>query len=133
MLEAAGGLKDGVEAKKLIAAGPMMGIAMPDLDSPVCKNKNTLTVISEDEVEIADEQMTPCLRCGRCNQVCPLGLTPQMMGVAAERKNYDRFENKLYGMECIQCGSCTFICPAKRPLMQLFKQAKAEITASKRK
>ncbi|MCD8249731.1 MAG: electron transporter RnfC, partial [Lachnospiraceae bacterium] len=64
---------------------------------------------------------------------CPLGLTPQMMAEAAERKNKERSETKLYGLECIACGSCTFICPAKRPLMQLFKQAKAEITAAKRK
>ena len=34
---------------------------------------------------------------------------------------------------CIACGSCTYICPAKRPLMQLFKQAKAEIMAAKRR
>ena len=35
--------------------------------------------------------------------------------------------------ECIGCGSCTFTCPAKRPLMQLFKQTKAEIMAAKRR
>ena len=44
-----------------------------------------------------------------------------------------RYEKKLYGLECIQCGSCTFICPAKRPLMQVFKQAKAEIAAAKKR
>jgi multimeric flavodoxin WrbA len=33
---------------------------------------------------------------------------------------------------CIACGSCTFICPARRPLMQLFKQTKAEILAERR-
>ena len=43
-----------------------------------------------------------------------------------------RYEGKLYGLECIQCGSCTYICPAKRPLMQTFKQTKAEIMARKR-
>ena len=46
--------------------------------------------------------------------------------------DYERYENKLKGLECIQCGSCTFICPAKRPLMQILKQAKSEITARKR-
>ena len=55
------------------------------------------------------------------------------MAAAAEKKNYERYEKKLYGLECIACGSCTYICPAKRPLMQLFKQAKAEIMAAKRK
>lgn len=133
LLEAAGGFKDGVEAKKALSGGPMMGIAISTLDVPVQKGNNALTLLKEDDVEVAETKMTACLRCGRCNQACSLGLTPQMMAVAAERKNYDRFENKLYGMECIACGACTYVCPAKRPLMQLFKHAKAEIMAAKRR
>lgn len=133
LLEAAGGIKEGMEAEKMICGGPMMGIAMSSLDVPVCKNNNALTVMGTDEVALSDNLMTSCLRCGRCGQVCPLGLTPQMMAAAAERKNYERYEKKLYGLECIACGSCTYICPAKRPLMQLFKQTKAEIMAAKGK
>ena len=110
-----------------------MGIALVSPDVPICKNNNALTVLTTDPVEEAQKAQTACLRCGRCNQVCPLGLTPQMMAVAAEKKNYERYEKKLYGLECIACGSCTYICPAKRPLMQLFKQAKAEIMAAKRR
>ena len=30
-------------------------------------------------------------------------------------------------MECIECGTCSYICPAKRPLTQLFKQARREV------
>ena len=133
VLEAAGGLKEGIKVEKLLCGGPMMGIALASLDVPICKNNNALTVLCTDPVAEAEKLQTACLRCGRCNQVCPLGLTPQMMAVAAEKKNYERYEKKLYGLECIACGSCTYICPAKRPLMQLFKQAKAEIMAAKRK
>ncbi|MDO5336617.1 MAG: electron transport complex subunit RsxC [Eubacteriales bacterium] len=133
VLEAAGGIKEGADVKKLICGGPMMGFAMANLNAAICKNNNALTVMTEDAVETAHEKMTACLRCGRCNQVCPLGLTPQMMAAAAERRNYERYEKKLYGLECIACGSCTYVCPAKRPLMQLFKQTKAEIMAAKRR
>ena len=133
MLEAAGGFKDGVEPEKLLCGGPMMGFAMSDLDAVVNKNNNALTILAKDPVAQAEEQQTACIRCGRCAHVCPLGLTPQMMAAAAEKKDYDRYENKLYGLECIACGSCTFVCPAKRPLMQLFKQTKSEIMAAKRK
>ena len=76
--------------------------------------------------------MTACLHCGRCTTVCPMGLLPHELADAGEVGNYERFEKKLYGLECIQCGSCTFICPARRPLMQIFKQTKAEILARKR-
>ena len=133
VLEEAGGIREGVKARKMLCGGPMMGIALASLDIPICKNNNALTVLTTDPVEEAEKARTACLRCGRCNQVCPLGLTPQMMAVAAKKKNYERYEKKLYGLECIACGSCTYICPAKRPLMQLFKQAKAEIMAAKRR
>ena len=132
LLEAAGGFQEGVECKKILSGGPMMGIAMASLQVPLQKSNNALTFLCGDDVETAWNKMTACLRCGRCNQVCPLGLTPQMMAVAAERKNYERYEKKLYGLECIACGSCTYVCPAKRPLMQLFKHTKAEIMTAKR-
>ena len=108
-----------------------MGVALSTLDVPICKNNNAITALSYDTV--GEETITACLRCGRCNRVCPLGLSPQLMQVAAQRKNYDRYENRLYGLECIACGCCTYICPAKRPLMQLFKVTKAEIMAAKKK
>ena len=133
MLEAAGGFKDGEEPEKILCGGPMMGFAMPWLSAAVNKNNNALTVLKKDPVAEAEKQQTACLRCGRCGQVCPIGLVPQMMAAAAEKKDYARYEKKLYGLECIACGSCTFTCPAKRPLMQLFKQTKAEIMAAKRK
>jgi len=130
LVENCGGLKDGV--KKVLAGGPMMGIAMSTLDVPVIKTTNAVTVLMEDGVEKAEEQMTNCLHCGRCTTVCPQGLLPQTMADAIDLGNYERFEKKLYGLECIACGSCTYVCPAKRPLTQMFKQAKAEIMAQKR-
>ncbi len=133
VLEAAGGIKESKELKKAISGGPMMGFAMSSLDVPIQKANNALTLLAADEVEETQKQMTACLRCGRCNSACSLNLLPQMMAQAAERKDYDRYEKKLYGLECVQCGACTFVCPAKRPLMQLFKQTKAEIMAAKRK
>lgn len=133
VLNAAGGPAGEISPEKFLCGGPMMGIALSSLETGVCKNNNALTVFRRDPAALAEERQTACLRCGRCNQVCPIGLTPQMMAVAAERKDFGRFEKKLYGMECIACGSCTYICPAKRPLMQLFKQAKAEVAAAKRK
>ena len=132
LLEAVGGLKDGVQAVKVLAGGPMMGVAFDNLGVPLQKNNNALTFLLEDEVEAAEKQMTACIRCGRCVRVCPQGLSPQLMSAAFEKKDYDRYEGKLHGLECISCGSCTFICPAKRPLTQEFKIAKAEIMAIKR-
>ena len=133
LIEAAGGIKPGCTVKKVLSGGPMMGIAMSSLDVPVCKNNNALTVLAEDEVELAQAQATSCIRCGRCTRVCPIHLIPQLMADAAERKDYESYEKKYYGLDCIACGSCSYICPAKRPLMQLFKETKGAIMAAKRK
>ncbi len=131
LIEASGGISQkGV--KKVLSGGPMMGFAVGSLDVNVQKTTNGITMLSEDPAEKAEKQMTACLHCGRCTTVCPAGLLPQLMAEAAELKDYERYEKKLYGLECVACGSCTYVCPAKRPLTQTFKEAKAEITARKR-
>ncbi len=130
ILEAAGGIKG--DLKKLIIGGPMMGVAATDLNVPICKAYNALICLSEDPVELAEEQMTACIRCGRCTRVCPVGLTPQAMAVAAEKKDFARYE-KIHGLDCLACGSCTYICPAKRPLTQLFKQTKQMILSRRKR
>ena len=124
LLEAAGGVKP--EVKKVIIGGPMMGIAATDLNVPICKAYNALICLTHDPVEEAEDKMTACIRCGRCVRVCPVGLIPQMMAVAAQKKDFAQYE-KLHGADCLACGSCTYICPAKRPLTQLFKQAKQTV------
>ena len=132
LIEAAGGIKEGVEAKKIISGGPMMGIAVSSTEVPITKTTNAITVLTEDPVEAAEKKMTACLHCGRCTTVCPNGLMPQMMADAVAAGDFERYEKKLCGLDCISCGSCTYICPAKRPLTQTFKQTKAEIMARKR-
>ena len=127
-----GGLKRGKTLKKVISGGPMMGLSLSSLDIPLQKTTNGLLLLSEDPSERAQKQQTACLHCGRCARVCPMGLLPQLLAEAAEAGDYQRYEQKLYGLECISCGSCTYICPAKRPLMQLFKRTKAEIRALRR-
>ncbi|MBR0517071.1 MAG: electron transport complex subunit RsxC [Firmicutes bacterium] len=132
VIEASGGLKDGVTLKKALAGGPMMGFAISDLSAPAQKTTNGLTLLSEDGAEIALLKQTACLRCGRCTTVCPTGLLPELMAAAAQKGDYERYEKMLYGLECVACGSCSYICPAKRPLTETFKAVKAEIMARKR-
>ncbi len=122
VLEEAGGLSG--EAKKIISGGPMMGMAMYDLNTPVVKTSSSILAMSEDEVEKFEP--TNCIRCGRCATVCPSHLVPQMMAQAAERNDLDYFQ-KIHGMECYECGTCTYVCPAKRRLTQIFKQARRAV------
>lgn len=128
ILEAAGGLK--AEPEKIISGGPMMGQALFTLNVPVMKNSSALTCLTKDEVAANAE--TACIRCGRCVDVCPGHVVPQMLMAAAEHHDLAKFE-KLNGMECCECGSCTFICPAHRPLTQAFKEMRKAVMAERRK
>ena len=109
---------------KIICGGPMMGMALFDTDVPVVKNSSALCAFVHDEV--AESRGTHCVRCGRCVDACPIFLIPPILSKEVEKGNLDKFQ-ELNGMECIECGTCSYICPAKRPLTQLFKQARKEV------
>lgn len=126
--EAAGGLK--AETEKLISGGPMMGMAIHTLDVPVQKATSALTCFTTDEV--AANEPTACICCGRCIDACPSHLIPKLMMDAAERYDKDMFVH-LNGMECYECGSCTYGCPAKRPMTQRFKMMRQAVIADRKK
>lgn len=127
LAEAAGGFQS--QPEKIISGGPMMGMALMTMDVPVMKTSSALLCLTHDEV--AEQEPTACIRCGRCVSVCPSKLVPQKMAECAERFDDEGFA-ALYGMECYECGSCTYVCPARRRLTQAFKETRKSI-ASKRK
>ncbi|MDD3251446.1 MAG: electron transport complex subunit RsxC [Lachnospiraceae bacterium] len=128
LVDAAGGFK--TQPEKLIAGGPMMGMALFDLNIPVTKTCSALTCFTKDEVAAYEE--TPCIRCGKCVSVCPSHIVPVKMMKAALKGDCEAFE-KVNGMECMECGSCTYVCPAKRPLTQAFKEMRKTVAANRRK
>ena len=128
VLEKAGGLHD--EAEKIISGGPMMGMAMYDLNTPVVKTSSSILALSTDEAAL--QEPTNCIHCGRCAKVCPSRLVPQMMIQAIKRNDLEQFE-KLNGMECYECGTCTYVCPAKIRLTQKFKQARRDVMDKRKK
>ncbi|MDA8213893.1 MAG: electron transport complex subunit RsxC [Nitrospiraceae bacterium] len=121
LIEECGGLKS--EVAKVVSGGPMMGFAMYSLDVPVTKGTSGVLVLPEEGV-IHAEDFGPCIRCGRCIDICPMGLMPSMLSVLSERGFYE--ETKDYNLfDCFECGSCTYVCPSKRPIVQLIRLAKS--------
>ena len=128
LIELAGGLKDGVE--KVIAGGPMMGVAMYNVHVPCTKISAACLCLMADPVKHA--QPGPCISCGRCAEVCPSHILPMRAAVFAEHGDRDAFQ-KFDGMECCECGCCSYVCPAKRNLTQSIKSMRRLILNSRRK
>jgi len=106
----------------IIMGGPMMGLPVLDLDTPVIKSTSGILVI--DKIKCKKE--FPCIRCGRCIDYCPIGLSPTEIASAYNRDDMELFK-KLHTMDCIECGCCAYICPAGNPLVQYLKISKLEI------
>jgi electron transport complex protein RnfC len=114
-----GGTRPGLA--KVVMGGPMMGFAVSTLDFPVTKTTSGVLFLTEDEI---DTQIhSQCIRCGWCLDACPMGLSPNEIGVYVEAGRAE--ETAQFGVfECFECGCCSFVCPAKRPLVQFIRLAK---------
>ncbi|PHV71473.1 electron transport complex subunit RsxC [Sporanaerobium hydrogeniformans] len=113
---------------KIIAGGPMMGVAISDVDVPVVKGTSAILCFTEEEVK--GEKTSHCIRCSKCVQVCPMGLIPNVLHRSAIHDKLENFTAH-HGMDCIECGCCSFICPAKCELVQSIRTAKAQLRAKK--
>ena len=118
----AGGYKD--EPKKLLYGGLMMGIALPDGSAPVLKNTNAVLALNEKDASLPEE--TPCLRCGKCVDHCPVHLSPVSIAIAHREGDCARLA-KLKVNLCMECGCCAYTCPAHRPLVQINRLSKAMV------
>ncbi|MFA9466150.1 MAG: electron transport complex subunit RsxC [Velocimicrobium sp.] len=128
LIEEAGGFR--TQPEKIISGGPMMGMALFNINIPVTKTSSALLCLTKDEV--AEQEPTACIRCGRCVEACPSKVIPQKLLEYSERFDDEGFQ-KINGMECCECGSCTFVCPARRRLTQSFKQTRRSILAKRKK
>lgn len=107
--------------RKVLMGGPMMGLPVTNLSSPVIKNNNAVLAFHRNEIR--DKDTTSCIRCGGCVSVCPMNLMPTLLEKNYRDKNADEL-NRLGINLCINCGCCSYTCPAKRPLAQTNQLAK---------
>ncbi len=118
LLEFCGGLSGEVE--KLISGGPMMGFSFFDIDTPVTKGSSGVLALKPKK----KVRQSPCISCGKCVDVCPIGLMPTLLYKQITNLNYQVAMNNLSLMDCKECGSCSYVCPARLPLVHTFKTGK---------
>jgi len=107
------------EPEKIICGGPMMGVALDGLDYPILKATGGFLFLSK----IKPPVESPCIRCGRCVDSCPVDLLPLEYAKRVKKEEYAGLID-LNVKDCIECGCCSYICPAKIPLLHYIKVGK---------
>ncbi|MGM0568201.1 MAG: RnfABCDGE type electron transport complex subunit C, partial [Elusimicrobiota bacterium] len=112
-----------LENKKLdiYMGGPMMGVSLDSLEQGILKTTSGIIV-----GEAFSRNEAPCIKCGRCVNTCPMGLSPRMLNMFYEGRSFDNMLRR--GLEsCMECGCCSYICPSDISLREKFRDAKNHI------
>ncbi|MGX5202004.1 electron transport complex subunit RsxC [Aliikangiella sp. IMCC44632] len=125
-----------VANQSVIIGGPLMGVSVTDLATPVTKATNCLIFNHQN----ADEKLwltqasehQACIRCGECDKTCPVDLLPQQLYWFSQSDQWEKVEQQ--GLfDCIECGACAYVCPSEIPLVQYYRYAKSNIKSNQQK
>lgn len=132
IIEFCGGVTQ--ESAKVVLGGPMMGIAIADLKTPITKTTNAVTVLTKEQIGRAKfaRRQTACIRCGRCLEVCPENLNPTKIAHAVKYNLLDAAE-RYYMSACMECGCCSYVCPANIEITGYIKTGKIFLARQKKK
>lgn len=113
------------DSRGVQVGGPMMGRLLEHDDAVVSKTTNCLIARSE-QLFSPRPDATPCIRCNRCIDVCPMALQPLHLFAAAKQNDVRRLQQERLSA-CIECGACSHVCPSHLPLRDSFRQAKRKL------
>ena len=116
IIDYCGGILEGDTITKL--GGPMMGILISDTSIPITKGTNGIIAVEQNI-----SPPSPCIKCGRCVDVCPMELLPLYYPYYANKANWAGMREKAV-MDCIECGCCDYICPSKIAIRDWIKLGK---------
>jgi electron transport complex protein RnfC len=107
---------------RLTLGGPLTGSSQHRLDVPVIKKSRgifaAIALHFEQERQSKFYKRCPCVRCGKCVDVCPAQISPVIISELIEYERYD--EARQRGLfSCLECGLCSYVCPSMIPLTQI--------------
>ena len=104
---------------RVIIGGPMMGRTAVCLDAPVTKGTSGVTILKG----TGRKNVTHCVRCASCVDVCPMGLEPYLLASYGRLRMWDE-ARQADVVDCLECGSCSWVCPSSQPLLDYIRIAK---------
>lgn len=122
LLDHCGGLT--ADAAEILFGGPMMGMPVSNIETPILKGTTGVVVLTRSEVR--QQVSYPCIHCGYCLEACPVFLDPQHLGSLARAGRFEDMQEH-HLADCMLCGSCSYACPSNIPLSQLFQSSKAAL------
>jgi len=111
----------------VIMGGPLMGFTLPSLNVPLVKISNCILAPSASEMGNNEEEQS-CIRCSACADACPAKLLPQQLFWYSQGGDHEKARAHNID-DCIECGACAYVCPSNIPLVQYYRQEKAELRA----
>ena len=96
---------------RIILGDNMVGVPCADPSAPLLPGITTILALQPKAVRTPG----PCIGCGRCAEVCHVGLLPYEIVRRNENMHYERLQHLSPG-DCDGCGACSYICPAGRPV-----------------
>ncbi|MFI3242432.1 MAG: RnfABCDGE type electron transport complex subunit C [Alphaproteobacteria bacterium] len=109
------------EIEEVFIGDPMKGETIIDKNQPIGKTTSGIILLSKKSISKCQEN--DCIRCGKCADVCPMGLEPFAFSNLLEKNDIPEIRNSKV-VNCIECGACSYICPSKIPLTSFAKLLK---------
>lgn len=110
---------------RVVCGGSMTGINVIDPD------KTLITPITRAVLAFKEDKRDRqyrCIGCGRCIQVCPMGLNPMQISKSYKNHVYSGLE-ELDAWMCGGCSTCSYVCPSKLDIAADVKKAKEYVKA----
>lgn len=111
--------------RRVVFGSLFMGETASGPETPTIKTTNGIYGFgAEWEDPYADPQR--CIRCGYCNEICPVDIYPILILEAQKEGDASRLR-KLHAEDCIDCGLCSYVCPVRIKFTPFLRRAASEV------
>lgn len=114
LIEQCGGFK--IKLGKLIINGMINGVSVCDCSIPITKYVKSINFVPAKE--LYNQKISPCVRCGKCREICPESLYPDLIYQYVVDGFNISDELKSTVDLCSECNLCNSVCPSRLSLSQ---------------